>query len=534
MKIIEKIRHIFSKETMFNFFKKIWGKPLPPIEDMFPQIKENNENPLDAFANSEKFFKIYNKLERKLFFKRLFISLIIIFILYLSIFFLRYLYFGSELSCIGKDVCIYRGPKPNYPISVPYSAKISEDKFLILSRSRLDYYYKTIFYLTPLVYSVDIRVSFLELLKKMFEKYQYRTVEIYNVKQNRFKKINSFLSGLPEATAVDKDGNVYIFHAHDSSDSLDYFDRKKEQIVKTDLKYTSIFKNLNCAYYIKQYDVNTVLIGDSEYKCPNKFRTKDASYRTSLSALYFLNLQNFKLKKLPSFNRSDIKNISGSEIVLLPNGKLIIPIVTYKNLKINPKEISYFDELIEVYDPQKEIFILRKTNAIKDNLFQINLKNGNILYINKNSSYLFINSRNDFIKADKSETQKNIALIKKIDELAKKQFGASLDDNKLRIIKLSNTKFLLTGARSCYEHFPDPDTTKKCKQTIYFDYDKQIVKKGPDYLYSRDESKPEIEISNNKRLFAGGGNIAKCDFYECGFITTYYPNIFTQIIKFRN
>ena len=102
--IIRQIRKYTTKENLHNIWEKIWGKDVPPAEDLFPED-------LYAYYNP-----IYVKLVNKIKLRRFFVSIII---LILGIYFLINISDRIKntpfLACLGKEVCITKGPKINYP-----------------------------------------------------------------------------------------------------------------------------------------------------------------------------------------------------------------------------------------------------------------------------------------------------------------------------------------------------------------------------------------------------------------------------------
>lgn len=486
MKIIEKIRHIFSKETMFIFFKKIWGKPLPPIEDMFPQIKENNENPLDAFADSEKFFKIYNKLERKLFFKRLFISLIIISILYFLISqFVYLLQHNTFFACLGKKFCIVEGAKFRYTYNW-----------------WLDYYPLKLKNGNIFVYPIHGLGADRSLSKEEAKELDTKVYEIYNPILRKFNKNKSLIDLDYKSRHLKKikenKNNQIVFISE--GNPICYIDTKNNEFVKTNINLFNdrVTKIVTFRYITDYNDDYALIISNNIDKSHMDYTIRGGmegfnTKTTKKENLYLFNYNDFSLIKLPDFALKLNYYPILSDFIVLNNGKIIAPIryrIANPDSEISPyySDIKAEVDHIEIYDPAQNKFIAETNKKVlKDNLFHIVFENNDVLFINKKSSYFFSNKKNKFIEAPKDITNENFHILDHLKYLLS-NLGITIDDlltpRKAEIYELENGKFLITCGRA---HIINMNRFRRisaaaqecCRNTVYLDFKNKVFVNGP-------------------------------------------------------
>ena len=120
-------------------WQKIWGKDLPKdMTELFPNDKFEWQDQID----------LYNKLKRKLAIKRFFVSTTIVICCYLVLnFIFNNVVFAiknnSTIACRNKAVCIYAGPKLNYPTYVPATTNFSNGDIFITSNSSNIFLYES-------------------------------------------------------------------------------------------------------------------------------------------------------------------------------------------------------------------------------------------------------------------------------------------------------------------------------------------------------------------------------------------------------
>ena len=156
------------------------------------------------------------------------------------------------------------------------------------------------------------------------------------------------------------------------------------------------------------------------------------------------------------------------------------------------------------------------TDIFEKNVLKVEDKNGDLIFLNKNNSYILKNNSTKFEQiSDYKLNEYNQEIVNKIFKLAKKQFNVSKKSNFAEYIDtlpLSDGKFLMVYSDeqrrksvkeiSTFIEFPN----KKLYRTIYIDYHNNIVSIGPDLpLKLKDmTSKTITQIGDNKYLIVGG------------------------------
>lgn len=513
MKIIESLRNFFTKKNIKELCQKIWGKePEPVDESVFddPDRYVKFDEWKDKQYWEDK--KRYKREKRLLTLRRFFVSVILIFLLTGLIKSVNLFVKTNEfLSCVGRDVCIYLGPKMNYPVSTyVYIAGLKNGDLLSLTnRPKSDY---------------------------------------YDIKKNKFIKINSsrhiparmfnkkFSTKMSKETYTTyalikaENGNILIV---DSSLPLEIFDAKSKKFISTDFNLFNIKnKNKNKYNYLTQYIDNYSLIMTFDNIDPKGYGF-DYGFKTELTKpekLYLFNNNDFTLKEMPPFALPLKYFPRPSDIIVLNNGKIIMPI-RYKYIEPDDRAIMINSskaetDHIEIYDPVQNKFIAETNKDIlEDNILHIVQPNNDVIFLNKNSTYLFINKDNKFIKANEELTRRNQKTVEKLAKLMFEHMGLDIEEifgvERARVVQLAPKKFLITCAQSHIMPFgtkgkldiaikalirADLNTQEKiqaCRNTVYYDYEKNLVKKGPKFVKPHFYAKIE-QLTSNLFIVVGG------------------------------
>ena len=141
-----------------------------------------------------------------------------------------------------------------------------------------------------------------------------------------------------------------------------------------------------------------------------------------------------------------------------------------------------------------------KNDPLEDNLFKLELKNDDIIYVNKGSSYIFKNFESKFIPADKETSQKLAEASKNLEDYANFYYGKSV--KSLINIPLKSGKYLFMCNKADY--FSSDKLDDYCKKTILYDYKNNTVTEGPHFLFTPANAGIS-KLDNDKWLIAGGG-----------------------------
>ncbi len=503
MKIIESLRNFFTKKNIKELCKKIWGKePEPVDESVFddPDRYVKFDEWKDKQYWEDK--KRYKREKRLLTLRRFCVSIIsILLVTLISATLIKSMYLfvktNKFLSCAGREVCIYLGPKRVYP-------NFMANKVIGLKNG-----------------------DALVLINNSEEHYE----EFYSKKHNRFLKINSkrnikvkvyltlygevkkFVYSDPIALVKNSRGNILII---DRDAPVEIFDVKNKKFLPTDV---NIFKSKNADppyeydyLYLSPYTSYYSLIksiNDTHNDLQNEF----IQQQNTLEKLYLFNNDTYEITEMPKFALQSMHFPSEDDFIILNNEKIIIP-VRYKNVSDPFKNkwayayssnVKLTTDHIEIYDPVQNKFIAETNKDIlKDNIFHIVQPNNDIIFLNKNSTYLFINKDNKFIKANEELTRRNQQTVEKLAKLMFEHMGLDIEEifgvDRARVIQLAPQKFLITcnsGHLFNFDNIADTDNSIKarvrkdldeqekiqaCRNTVYFDYEKNIVKKGPKFL----------------------------------------------------
>lgn len=521
--IIGQIRKHVTKENLHNIWEKIWGKDAPPAEDLFP-------DDLYAYYNP-----IYVKLVNKIKLRRFFVSIII---LILGIYFLINISDRIKntpfLACFGKEVCITKGPKINYPHYFIRTIRLDNGDILVLTSGYYNYkYHKLVNKLPRKLFSLLFFVNFNRYDDKYSELYGETTgytAELYNHKRKKFFKLPSPPTGL----------NALVKNSADEVLLLSFWDpiygnfnsKLKKFVEKNDNVFYMKNNPLNTRLtFIKQYDANNALVITNNNHVPDHLINNGYTSEYTLKQperLYLVNLQNFELKPLPPFALPLKYMPYRYDYRILSNGKIIVPIRACDRDLIG-EYCKYTWDHIEIYDPVSNTFTAElNTNLLDQNLFDIDLPNGNVLFINKYSSSIFDNKTNKFTKIDSLDEMKYNIIVNKIKRTVAQHIGVDLNEpiqRTSKIIKIAPDKFLITCDREYY-NYPYMQELKSCKRTVYYNFTKNKVITGPDFPYHIHSSSIE-HLTDNKLIIIGGSSI-----FDSGEkYDNKLPNVYTQIIS---
>lgn len=462
----------------------------------------------------------------------LIILILIVFNISKNIF--NYLKTSEFVSCFGKDVCIYRGPKSQYPYSnSPHYINLKNGDIFIYhdifigcpTCYKYEEFCAKFDAFNPLSRSHNFCIGNLSKIEKFFQFSTRRKAEIYKNKKNKFCKIKTKKTafdnqkgkqGFIEALIENAEGNVIIV---DSGRLLSIYDTKTKQIEET-----------NIDYFVR-YDQNyeEKILKDrykSKYQYLTNFGDKILMIEPDTKDLYTLDINTFDVEYFTQWYKKPDSIPNSDDIIVLSNNKIIIPIMKkgfsyYKGrggLAIGDSKSTYDKyelDHIEIYDPKDNIFIANyDTYILKDNIFCIKKDNGDLIFIHKDKSYIFNNKSNKFYLADNKELQKNINDMNTLSFYANKYFLANLNKqtkDKFKIINLSDNKFLITCSDKFYNDVwvSNPNLyNQTCKQTLYYDYNDSVVKEGPKFIDLYPNSS-FIHLNKNKTMILSGHEYVK-------------------------
>ena len=520
--VVEKIKEKFTKEKLIGYWQWLWGKEPEPVdesvlEDPDRYVKLDDEN-------DDKYWKDvarYKGQKSDLRMRRIVICVFIVFLVY-QIFQTVKNY--RIVSCIGKDACIVRGPVMNNPDFGITLKNMDNGKILISYRKSVNYFYRK--YLRPIIYPQFNYLGVKTKLDKKMEKNGSVALEIFSPQRQQLKELNN---------------NGYIgYPIFANGEYIVFYDSKANCITKYDLKIRqNILKkcNLSADEIKKIQDIGTLGIqydNDNILSLTNNnnifITLRDSGwcniFLKKKENMYLYNFATLTYKEMPDFEKRLKYYPISRDIKVLKNGKIIVPIRNIKNGK------SIWDH-IEIYDPIHKKFIAEfNTEALDNNYFEIERENGDVVYINKDSTYIFQNATNSFVKADNYETEKNKIAIEKIQKMLNGYIGIDFTqtepkDSAIRITKIGTDKFLLTCG---YRYFSSPykKSFNDCRKTILYNYKNNSVKHGPDFLYPHAFIK-EAQIDEKSVFFAGGddGCLGLVDM-------TCVPNKYTQILYVKD
>ncbi|MBS6552565.1 MAG: hypothetical protein KH321_01340 [Clostridium sp.] len=305
---------------------------------------------------------------------------------------------------------------------------------------------------------------------------------IYDTKKQSFKKIKFKYAALDLPVAVNSD-NKLIYTAYKTlfaDENIHLYDIKTQKLQRTHL--CNFSKNCklkpNNLKFLKQIAPDKALVMSQNNNL--KMQYGESPKLKNKEYMYFFDLKNLTFKQLPDFAIPLKYYPQESDILTLKNGNFVIFVRSFDGNKMN------YDH-IEIYDAKKNKFIAEKnTNFIEDNIFTIDLENGNILFINQNSSCYFDVTKNKFEKTTSVESGKNKIVIYQLENKLKEIFNIYLYPEytgKIKYIKIAPQKYLVTCGDLCMDYIYYKKSNGVCKKSLIYDYQSNTVKQGPDFLY---------------------------------------------------
>lgn len=517
------VKKLFTKENLKSLWIKIWGKDAPPAEELFPD---------DIYAY---YHPIYLKLVKKIKKRRyIIISVFVVLGIMLLTNAIQAIRYNPVFACFGKEVCITRGPKLQYPYFYSKSIQFDNgDIFIIKTTGYYSYIYHALAILRNSIFhgfspvtdnkrfKTDMKLS------KYFPSYPFRVAELYVKKHNKFIK----LRGCPEDAMFDeliKDSknNVYI---------LKYYATKG---VLFNAKNRGFFKIFNSPIgskdylYITNYNSDNILVITNFNKVNSslfQYGYTSEYELTKEERLFLHNLTNSEMIPMPKFEKAPKIFPSKKDIKVLKNGGIIVPIKTCERKYFRQYCSNIWDH-IEIYNPKLNEFNAElNTEVLNKNYFDYEMPNGNILFVNENSSWIFNINTFKFEKVDLSEEIRFKQDINKIDKLLYEIVGISLknpQDNP-KIIKIAPDKFLITCEK--YEGTYSDTYIPKCNNTVYYNLSKHTVTKGPEFLYPHKFA--QIQRINNNTTIVMDGYI-DTSFHD--YKNPLLPYKYAQIIKVKD
>lgn len=516
-----------NDKILYKLWKKLWGEDISDFdydsafEDFYEKIEQQ---------------KNHKRQKESLRAKRILLCFSLIFIIYLlgclSVFGYKNLVKNNELlACFGKDVCIYQGQKlKNRPSFKPEVIQLNNGNIYIYDNAchisylwdleildKLDIYNSRIknILFRPITRPLNV------ISEKLNNKYGKRTSQIYDKHNNKFKKVKNYRLNryirpldIPNSNLIkDSKNNVYHYSYESETDKYNFKENK--------------FELVNIPIFDSQFLILTpyknkylVLSNNSNYINPNS-----TGKLTEYEQLYLFNPDTMELEYFPNFVQQPQYSPLKKDIIKLKNNKLIIPLRRiYKQYDRGfGSDYTYKFEWdhIEIYDSEKNQFFAEyNTEVMKDNFFQIDLPNNDILFINKNDSYIFKNNENRFELADMQTQQKAKNFVDIVNNTLQYELSLKLEDKiteKVKYIKLSPTSYLLTCGDDLIT-----SNSNVCKKTVLIDYEGIAAQAGPQFINKHQYATIQ-KIDNNHYMVIGGMN------HELH--KSHIPNKRVQIIK---
>ena len=511
-------------EKLKVIWLKIWGKEPAEVD-----VSIFNDDERFHILNNEKIKqywedeKRYKKEKSKLSHRRLFIVIILIFLGCIVIGNIYKILRGNYLvNCLGREVCIYRGPEYPTPTTSCYGMRLHNgdiftfnqvcDKKNSTKLKNLWYVIRNFDFIPDnLVWTIDqkMNVKMNEINYDIYSHY-------FNIYSKKYKKFISFKHVLPKKdpfintdVMLNFDSDVYIQYMTSPPEFIKFCKKYNTKTMtwkacsslsnKIDVpkRYIGMYNKDN-ALFITNYSKKNLYDGDWGIK--NQKLTKQERL--------FLVDKNFEMQLLPDFAQRPLYAPFKEDFKILPNGKMIISVRACAR-SINDGNCSFSWDHLEIYNPETNQFTAEKNiEVLKDNYFDIELPNGNILFINKNSSWIFNNKTNKFEKCSNSEIQKYKQFVKNIDDKLLNTIGVRLSEplnERVKFIKLNSDKYLLTcgNLNYIYPQCTNAFCASACNNTLYIDFNKMEYKKGPTFLYPHNLAIIQ-PIENNKIMVIGG------------------------------
>ena len=500
------------KQKLVNFWKRVWGQDIPDFD--YSTASE------DEFERADELKKHIRKKEsRKA--QRVLLCIAIMLLCCLIFACVKNFINGTPfLACLGKDVCIYRGPKLNNPAFTHFSQKTDNGDVFVFTKHSYNYlYHKLKIFREFFLGRRHVLDDFLfDKQAENFIGFKEGTIECYSQKEKKFVNIRE--KNIPDYNFVTNYKNKallffyefikgetpspYIYSIDSKNKTIEKFYKnilhKEYNQLNTDLYF---LKKYNDKYllFITNYNKIPYLLFDNGYTSEYKWKYKEV--------LYLFNLETKELIKLPDFATPGIYSPIPQDVRVLDNGKIIIPFRSCNREFIGNYCYSNWDH-IEVYLPTQNRFISEmNVDVLKDNLFDVDLENGNILFVNKQISYIFDNITNKFTKLNDNDQVVYYSFVEKIREKLAIETGVSLDEpiqERCKILKLSERKFLVfSGDYESYGNtmYETLQYKENKRRTLIVDFEKMTVKNGPKFLYPHYTAQI-VQLGENKFMVIGG------------------------------
>ena len=412
-------------------------------------------------------------------------SVICIFLIIAAVVFINFLYSrilpAKMLSCAGKKVCIFNGLSTGLKAYKIKSLKMHDGNTLLIVIGIKNYYTRKF---SHPIYKIN--------------------AYIYDTRKQSFKKIKFKYAALDLPVAINSD-NKLIYTSYKTlfdDDNIHIYDIQNQKLQRTQL--CNFSKNCklkpNNLKFLKQIAPDKALVM-SQNNTPSK-RRQDNQELKNKENMYVFDLKKLTFKQLPDFAIPLKYYPQENDILVLNNGNFLI-------LGRNSDECKMDYDHIEIYDAKKNKFIAEKnTKFIEDNIFIITLENGNLLFINQNSSFYFDISKNKFEKTTSIESGKNKIAISHLENELKDMFNIYLYPEytkKIKYIKIAPQKYLVTCGDMVMDNFyygRNPNGV--CKKSLIYDYASNTLKSGPEFLYAH---KKTFIIPLDEYTYALGGII---------------------------
>lgn len=541
MKLIEALLEFFTKKNIKELCKKIWGKePEPVDESVFDDpdryVKFDEWKDKHYWEDKKRY-----KREKRLLTLRRFGILILLVIVLTEVIKTANLFVKTNefLSCVGKGVCIYLGPKKVYP-------EFMANKVIGLKNG------------DALILTYNAEKNYSEYYSKKYNSFSKinskRNIKI-NEYQTKFGEHKKFFQSRPSALIKNSNGDVLII---DEKAHLELFDVKNKKFIPTDVNIFNYADTKTPYDYITHYKNQYYLIRTNNTRPKYSYSAKEGfgTKLTKPEKLYLFNSDDYTLTEMPALELPLKYFPRPSDIIVLNNGKIIMPI-RYKYKHFNPDEtgLNYYSnnskpttDHIEIYDPAQNKFIAETNRDIlEDNILHIVQPNNDVIFLNKNSTYLFVNKDNKFIKANEELTERNQKAVEKLAKLMYAHMGLDIEEifgsDRARVLLLAPQKFLITcdiGHMYTFDNTGDPNNAisslnqsklsrnekiQACRNTVYFDYETNIVKKGPKFLQQH-FSAPIEQLTDDLFIVLGGD--------DGSTLPPAKPNARIQFIKVKN
>ena len=508
--ILNKLLNLVSIGNFKSVWQKIWGKDLPKdIKEIFPN---------DKFQENEQ-INFYNKLKRKLTVKRFFVSLAIIICSYivLNSLFSSIMFAiknNPAIACWNKTVCVYSGPKVQYPSDIINIVTLPDGNLFIAKQNYRNYLTTNKFILKFFsIFNIYIPESTKEYVQ-----------ELYDVKKNKFYKLpkSPFQKSYYGITL--KNDKILFFKHNilEGNNDTEIYDLKNKSF-----SIKSIKNNTGASlYYLTKYENNVLYITNNSDPDYIKKYNGGLPVKNQKEELYLLNTESLELEKFADFAIEPKFFPLAKDIIILKNGTMIIPIRFIERVysKDSGKEerISIWDH-IEIYNPKTKRFYAEKNiNTLDKNLFYVEEDNGIVTFINRTSSYYFKN--NVFIKTNQDDEKINKYIADTLVNNIRNKWLINIDEpiyNSIKTIKLDENKLLFT----CGFWVPVKQRKSFCNETILLNYKNKTIIDGPNI--DIEQSNNYINLQNSNVMLMGGLSPL------CGYIH-YCPYSKTEIIKIIN